>query len=165
MQGVLCAIDELKKLNLQISEKALADGIRQAAKTTGLQGRCQLLAKSPLTIADIAHNKAGIVSIVKHVNHFLLKDAQLHVVFGMVNDKDVRGVIRLLPKNATYYFCQPNQPRGMDVKILVAAAKEFRLRGKAYNTVKEAFLAAKKNASKDDVILVTGSNFVVCEVL
>ena len=147
----------------EINSKAVAKGLKDVCKLTGLRGRWEVLSKRPLIIADIAHNEAGIKEVFKQVKQTPHK--KLHVVFGTVNDKDIRRILSLLPQKATFYFCKANIPRALDEKILAEEAKKFGLKGKTYSSVKQAMNSAKKNASTKDLILITGSAFVVAEVI
>jgi dihydrofolate synthase/folylpolyglutamate synthase len=121
------------------------------------------LQEKPLVIADSAHNEAGITELNTVIQTTTFK--RLHFVFGTVSDKDLTKVFPLLPSNAQYYFCKANIPRGMNADDLQEAAHEFKLEGKAYSNVKEAYNAALTEASKEDLIVVSGSIFVVAEVI
>jgi dihydrofolate synthase/folylpolyglutamate synthase len=132
-------------------------------KLTGLQGRWQTLAKNPLTICDTGHNKAGLTEVIQNIA--ATPHQNLHFLIGMVKDKDISGVLAILPKNAIYYFCQPNLERALTSKELSTQAKEFGLKGKTFSTVAEAYASAKLNAKAADLIFVGGSTFVVAEIL
>jgi len=149
--------------HLKIPGSAIRKGLKDVCKLTGLRGRWDVLSKRPLIIADIAHNEAGIKEVFKQVKQTPHK--KLHVIFGTVNDKDIHKILSLLPKKATYYFCKANIPRALDKKILLEEAKKFRLKGETYSSVKQALNSAKKNASQKDFILITGSAFVVAEIV
>jgi dihydrofolate synthase/folylpolyglutamate synthase len=161
--GVLCAIDLLKakfpKLNNEIIFSALAN----VKKITGLKGRWEVLSENPLCIADTGHNEDGIHQILTQLTYCNYEN--IHWVMGMVNDKDLNAVLALLPKNATYYFCKPNIPRGLDQHILQKAAAQFNLHGDCYASVSEAFDVAKMTAKKTDLVLVAGSTFIVAEII
>ena len=126
-------------------------------------GRWQSLSKHPLIICDIGHNEDGIKQITQQIAK--LDYNKLHFVFGVVKDKNIDIILSLLPKKAQYYFCQANIDRAMDTKELTKKAKKSNLNGTSHTSVKKAFEAAKKNATKDDLIFVGGSTFVVAEVL
>ncbi|WP_113654839.1 bifunctional folylpolyglutamate synthase/dihydrofolate synthase [Pedobacter namyangjuensis] len=160
---VLASVDQLNKIGVNISLDAVKDALRNVKKITGLQGRWQTLSKNPLVICDTGHNKAGITEVLQNINQ--TPHQNLHFVIGMVNDKDISGVLALLPKNATYYFCQPNLERALNVQQLYNQAKNYQLVGKTYLSVKEAFVTAKANAKPNDLVFVGGSTFVVAEVL
>lgn len=147
----------------QISEDNIKDGLLNVLKNTGLEGRWQKLGESPKIICDTAHNKNGLEIVMKQI----LKEKfdTLHIVLGVVNDKDLDEVLPLFPTNAIYYFCKPNIPRGLDVRILQEKAATFNLKGKAYNSVSESYAKALQNASKTDFIFIGGSTFVVAEIL
>jgi len=146
-----------------VSEQNIIDGLKNVIKNTGLQGRWQQLGSHPKIICDTAHNKQGLEIVFKQIQ----KDdfEQLHIVLGVVNDKDLGGILPLFPKNAIYYFCRPNIPRGLDALILQQNAQQFQLKGNTYNSVSEAYANAKKSAQKNDFIYIGGSTFVVAEIL
>ncbi|HRS54463.1 MAG TPA: folylpolyglutamate synthase/dihydrofolate synthase family protein [Bacteroidales bacterium] len=160
---ILAAIEELRNLGYNISDIALLQGIENVKKNTGFLGRWEVISKKPLIIFDIAHNPSGIELIVKQLN--LINKRKLHMVMGVVQDKDIETILNLLPKDAFYYFCKADVPRALDAKILHNRAKEKGLNGKFYDTVKQAFETARLNANLDDVIFVGGSAFVVAEIL
>ncbi len=160
---VILAAEILYQLGFEINSGDAGKGLEDVIKLTGLRGRWDILSKKPLIVADIAHNEAGIKEIFKQVKTISYKN--LHVVFGAVNDKDISKILPLLPKNATYYFCKASIPRALDEKNLAGQAKQFRLNGKTFSSVKQALNAAKKNASSKDFILITGSAFVVAEAI
>jgi dihydrofolate synthase/folylpolyglutamate synthase len=126
-------------------------------------GRWEVLNKNPLTIADSGHNEDGIQQVVLQISTMEFKE--LHFVLGMVNDKDQVKVLKLLPKNALYYFCKPDIPRGLDANILQEKAAECGLMGEVYDSVKEALQSATEDATSEDLIFVGGSTFVVAEVI
>ena len=147
----------------KISEENIKDGFWNVVKNTGLQGRWQQLGTSPKIICDTAHNKHGLEIVMKQLQREEFDT--LHLVLGVVNDKDLDDVLPLFPKNAKYYFCRPNIPRGLDASILQEKATNFGLNGKVFNSVTEAYAEAKKNTSNNDFIYVGGSTFVVAEIL
>ncbi|MCY1479034.1 Bifunctional protein FolC [compost metagenome] len=161
---VLQAIRVLQSQNqFQISEENIKNGFWNVVKNTGLQGRWQQLKEVPKVICDTAHNKHGLEIVMNQVNN--QKFDKLHLVLGVVNDKDLDDVLPLFPKNATYYFCRPDIPRGLDASTLQQKATSFGLNGKVYNSVTEAYKNALENASESDFIYVGGSTFVVAEIL
>ncbi len=162
-KGVIHSIQILNESGFSITEKQVRGGLKRVKKLTGLQGRWQVLNTKPLTVCDTGHNEAGIKVILQQLA--TTTHRKLHWVLGMVNDKDIAKVLALLPQKAQYYFCKPAIPRGLDEQELKQQAHAVGLRGESYASVKEAFLAAKKRAAKDDLLLVAGSNFVVAEVL
>jgi dihydrofolate synthase / folylpolyglutamate synthase len=146
-----------------ISEVAIENGFRKVVKNTGLLGRWQQLQKNPLVICDTAHNKHGLEIVLKQIKK--QKYQQLHFVFGVVNDKDLDEILPIFPKNAIYYFCKPNIPRGLDAQILKEKCYEFGLVGAIYNSVSEAYQQAISISNHDDFIFIGGSTFVVAEIL
>lgn len=163
IKTVLASIDVLKKKGFQISDKAICDGLKNVVKQTGLLGRWQILSQNPLCIADTGHNEAGIKEVVHQISQ--IPHQQLHFVIGMVNDKDISEILRLLPENAIYYFCKAKIPRALDAEDLKNQALVFGLKGNIYSSVAEAFSSAKQNADEKDLIFIGGSTFVVAEVL
>jgi dihydrofolate synthase / folylpolyglutamate synthase len=146
-----------------ISESDLKLGLLNVVKNTGLEGRWQQLGVSPKIICDTAHNKNGLEMVMQQIQKE--KFDRLHIVLGVVNDKDLDEILPLFPTNAIYYFCKPNIPRGLDAEILQEQALEFNLKGRLYNSVSEAYTKALENAKKADFIYLGGSTFVVAEIL
>jgi len=157
------SIEKLQESDLKIQKKHIISGIRKTVKNTGLLGRWQTISINPLTIADIGHNPDGIKEVLEQIA--LTPHRKLHFVIGVVNDKDVATMLSKLPKNATYYFCKADIPRGLDASELAKSGNSLQLKGKAYSSVKEALASAQKNAGTDDLVLVGGSAFVVAEVV
>ena len=160
---VLCAINILKKDIFSIPAEAVYRGFRYVIENTGLMGRWQIVGQHPKIVLDTGHNEAGIKCIVHQLQ--LEKYDRLHIVFGMVNDKDITSVLGLLPQNALYYFTQANIPRALDAHLLAEKAAGFKLKGEVYPAVNEAFSVAKQNAAKKDFIFVGGSTFIVADTL
>ena len=161
--SVFATVDILRKAGLKISQEVLFSALEKVCEITGLLGRWQVLGQNPLIACDTGHNEEGIRWVVSQLKRVPYR--HLHFVFGMVNDKDTTSILKLLPSEATYYFTKANLPRAMDEKKLASAAKSFNLNGGTYEKVKDAFLAAKNNAQPEDLIFVSGSSFVVAEVL
>ena len=159
----LCAVNKLRVNGYSISDENITKGFRNVIKNTGLKGRWQILSRNPLTVCDTGHNVAGISEIVKQLK--TLKYNRLHFVLGMVNDKDINGVLELLPKDAVYYFCSPDIPRGLNAIELFDKAKNHNLNGKVFNSVGDALKSARNSAGNNDMIFIGGSSFVVAEVL
>jgi dihydrofolate synthase/folylpolyglutamate synthase len=160
---VLCAVDRLKNGILEIPPKAVYKGFRRVIENTGLMGRWQIVGYNPKIVLDTGHNTGGMQYIVRQ-----LKAEQcdrLHIIFGMVNDKDISSVLALLPAKAEYYFTQAAIPRALPADLLAAQAEKYGLRGNVFPTVCEAFLSAKQAASKSDFIFIGGSTFVVADAL
>jgi dihydrofolate synthase/folylpolyglutamate synthase len=163
IKTVLCAVDELRKQGFTITDEHIKTALRQVKKLTGLHGRWETLSNNPLTICDTGHNPQGIQEVLKNIS--AVKYDRLHFVIGMVNDKDSSKVLAMLPKNAVYYFCKPDIPRGLEAESLRAQAENFGLHGNAYISVKAALSAAQKNAGINDLVFIGGSTFVVAEVV
>lgn len=159
----LAAVDELKEVGFEISEKNIRCGFENVMKLTGLQGRWQILQKNPTVVVDTGHNKAGIQYVVEQLHNSVFK--KLHFVIGMVNDKDIAGVLALLPTYAVYYFTNANIERALNAEKLKEQAKRFDLTGNSYFSVESAVKEVLNNAEKDDMIFIGGSNFVVGEAL
>ncbi len=147
----------------KISEENIKKGLLNVIKNTGLHGRWQQLQENPLVICDTAHNKHGLKIVLKQIQKQQFE--QLHFVFGVVNDKDLDSILGLFPKNATYYFCKPNIPRGLDAKILKEKCYTFGLIGDLYVSVVDAYAAALAKSCSKDMIYIGGSTFVVSEIL
>ncbi|WP_179348321.1 bifunctional folylpolyglutamate synthase/dihydrofolate synthase [Winogradskyella pacifica] len=163
IKTVLQSVTILKSIGFTISEKNLEKGLLNVATNTGLQGRWQILGAEPKIICDTAHNKEGLTSVMKQLHEESFD--HLHIVFGVVNDKDLEPIIPLLPKQATYYFCKPNVQRGLDAKVLKKTFGDNGLKGKVYESVEFALSVAKSNAKVTDLIYVGGSTFVVAEII
>jgi dihydrofolate synthase/folylpolyglutamate synthase len=163
IRTVLLAVLKLRELGYQIPDEALYQALKSVKALTGLQGRWQTLAEQPRIICDTGHNVAGIKEVVQNIRetHF---DA-LHMVIGMVKDKDISAVLALLPKDARYYFTQPALERALAATELKAQAEAFGLMGEAFQHVQEALESAKSNAGTEDLIFIGGSTFTVAEVL
>ena len=159
---VICAADQLRS-KFDLSDDDIRSGIANVIRNTHLMGRWQILSQDPLTIADTGHNVDGIREVVSQLAEMTY--SKLHFVIGMVNDKDIDHVLQLLPHSCEYYFCKADIPRGLDAKILAEKAFELGLRGKVYNSVRDAYQSALNDAHFDDVIFIGGSNFIVAEVV
>lgn len=160
---VIEAIQVLKQQGFKIEDEAVYTALKNVKGLTGLQGRWQTLSENPLVICDTGHNIAGITEVMQNIND--TPHDQLHIVIGMVNDKDISGVLQLLPKDAHYYFCQPELERALPARQLSEQAKNHFLIGDVFPSVQLAFHAAKDNANANDLIFIGGSTFVVAEVL
>lgn len=146
-----------------IKLKHFQSGLKSVKKNTGLMGRWQYLGDSPTILCDTGHNEAGIKEVVKGLSALSFK--KLHFILGVVNDKDITGILKLLPKNAQYYFTNASIPRALKAEHLKNSSIDFDLNGDAYPSVQEALNAAKRNASGDDLIFIGGSTFIVAELL
>lgn len=159
---ILCAV-ELLKNELNIKEENIAEGLKNVVELTSLMGRWQKLSSSPLIIADTGHNVAGMQYIVSQIADIKAENKRL--VIGMVGDKDITSMLKLLPKDAIYYFCNAQIPRALPAEELKRKASEFGLNGNAYPSVSDALDSAKRDASTNDFIFVGGSNFTVAEII
>ena len=157
------ALRVLAALGWNVNEEHIAQGFERVVELTGLLGRWQKLNDAPLTIADVAHNEDGIRTVLAQIQQTPHK--RLHFVLGVVGDKDVSRVLKLLPPAATYYFCKADIPRGLDAQLLKKQALEFQLVGESYSSVKLAYDAAVLCAAEDDLVFIGGSIFTVAEVL
>ena len=146
-----------------VAEKDLVNGFANVVRNTQLLGRWQVLGEAPKRICDTAHNKEGLQYVLAQLKKERCE--KLHIVLGLVKDKDLESVLPLFPKKALYYFCKPAIPRGMEVGILQEAAAKFSLTGISFSTVSQAYNAALLAAAKNDCIYIGGSTFVVAEVL
>ncbi|MCH5175056.1 MAG: bifunctional folylpolyglutamate synthase/dihydrofolate synthase [Prevotellaceae bacterium] len=159
---ILCAVKRLAERGFTVSDDDVRRGFANVCGMTGLMGRWQTLQESPKVVCDTGHNVGGFQWIVQQLNSI---KRPLHIVFGMVNDKDVSGVLAMLPRNARYYFCQARVKRAMPYGQLQTTAAEYGLRGEGYPTVEEAYSAALANAAPNDFVYVGGSSFVVADLL
>ncbi|QCW98906.1 bifunctional folylpolyglutamate synthase/dihydrofolate synthase [Aggregatimonas sangjinii] len=160
-RGVLAAIDKLT--DFKISERDIKAGFENVTRNTGLMGRWQTIGNHPKIICDTAHNKEGLTLVLQQL---LEQDFQtLHMVIGFVKEKDLTGVLPLMPTTANYYFCSPKVERGLAPTALREQANEFDLNGEVYPSVMDALETARNKASANDLIFVGGSNFTVAEVL
>jgi len=163
IKTVMQSVNILKELDFKISDTDLKVGLLNVVTNTGLQGRWQILGNKPRIVCDTAHNKEGLIYVMEQLQNESFK--KLHMVFGVVNDKDLEPIVSLFPKDAIYYFCKPNVQRGLDAKLLKTAFEKHQLFGKSYHSVNEALTCAKSNADKADLIYVGGSAFVVAEII
>ena len=159
---VICALDILKD-SFKIEETHIVNGLANVVKNTSLMGRWQVINRNPLAIADTGHNVAGINEVNRQLAE--TKYNKLHFVLSVVNDKDIDGILQLLPKEAEYYFCKADIPRGLSADILAEKAINCGLQGKVYESVRQAYSTALGNAQEGDLVFVGGSNFTVAEVV
>lgn len=148
---------------LNLSEENIINGISRVIINTGLTGRWQILGHNPLTICDTGHNKEGLEYVLNQISR--IRKADLHMVIGFVNDKDLSSVLPLFPKDAHYYFTKASIPRALDEQILMKKAEDYGLKGRCYPDVKIAMINAAKLATVNDVIFVGGSTFIVADAL
>ena len=163
---ILTALHILRQ-KLAISDEAIREGFAHVCELTGLRGRWEKLYDAPLTICDTGHNLAGWNYLAPQINS--VKAETKHIVFGMVDDKDVVHVLQLLKEKlenrVKYYWTQPSTKRAIPVEKLSELALKLGLHGETYHSVKEAYNAALKNAEKDDFVFVGGSSYVVADLL
>ncbi|WMI69649.1 folylpolyglutamate synthase/dihydrofolate synthase family protein [Mangrovimonas sp. YM274] len=163
IKTVLQAIQLLRKDEFIISDEAVQSGLKKVSANTGLKGRWQILEENPKIVCDTAHNKEGLKYIVEQLSKENYQ--QLHIVFGVVNDKSLEPIFELMPKNATYYFCKPDMPRGLDADVLKDEFLNHGFVGEVYSSVNEGLKTAREHAGKSDFIYVGGSTFVVAEII
>lgn len=159
---VLAAADLLKP-HFELRRENIYEGLKNVSSSTGLKGRWQILQNNPLVIADSGHNIDGIRAVLEQIRATPHK--KLHMVIGFVNDKNISGILELLPRESEYYFTRAAIPRAMDEKELQRIAAETKLTGNSYSTVMEALNAALTAAGEHDLVFVGGSTFVVAEVV
>jgi dihydrofolate synthase/folylpolyglutamate synthase len=162
LAGVLAVVDQLRKNGFAISDEHVRKGLEHTTKLTGLKGRWQKLGDDPLVICDTGHNEAGIREVRQQIQQ--QKYQSLHFVLGMVKDKDIQKVLKQMPKEAHYYFCQAKIPRAMAAEELKIKASAEGLKGEVVKDVNLAIAKARENAAKEDMIFIGGSTFVVAEV-
>ncbi len=160
---LLLALRILKRLGYNITQKAVEQGFEGVCKLTGLMGRWQKLGSAPTIMCDTGHNIGGMTYIAEQLR--LQTYRKLHIIIGMVNDKDISGVLALLPKDAEYYFTKASVKRALHEIDLKFLASQVGLQGNTYSNVPKAFEAAKMNASEKDFIFVGGSSFIVADLL
>jgi dihydrofolate synthase/folylpolyglutamate synthase len=163
VKTVLSAVTELRKQGFIITDEHISTALKQVKTLTGLHGRWEVLSNHPLTICDTGHNPEGIQEVLKSIAAVTYQ--QLHFVIGVVNDKDISKILTMLPKDAVYYFCKPDIPRGLEAESLKQQAESIGLHGETYSSVPDAFHAAQAKAGDNDLVFVGGSTFVVAEVV
>jgi dihydrofolate synthase/folylpolyglutamate synthase len=154
---------ELLQSQFKIEENHIMLGLKNVILNTGLLGRWQILKQKPFVVCDTAHNSHGLKVVVSQISKHQFET--LHVVLGVVNDKDLDTVLPLFPKNAKYYFCKPNLPRGLNAELLQVKAANFGLIGEVFDSVSRAYVAALDAAQDADFIYIGGSTFVVAEIV
>lgn len=159
---VLAIVEELKKLQINISDKALENGLLNVHQNTGFIGRWFEFSKDPLTICDTGHNQAGLEYVFSQLNSI---DRHKHIILGFVNDKKIDEVMNLLPKNSEFYFAKPSINRGRHPEDYEYLLKEAKIFYKIFNSVQEAYLSAKERCTNEEMIFIGGSNFVVGDFL
>lgn len=162
LRGVLCAIDRLEEQGWKL-KNSVETALKQVVALTGLRGRWEVVQQRPLMICDTGHNYTGVQAVVGQLKK--LSYRQLHIVWGMVGDKDIKDILSLLPQSALYYFTQASIPRALNAEELKREALRFGLAGKAYADVPSAVKAAQEHTLSDDIIFIGGSTFVVGDYL
>ncbi|MGH2553993.1 MAG: glutamate ligase domain-containing protein, partial [Chitinophagaceae bacterium] len=159
---VLEACSLLKQKGWKINDKLIFQGLKQVKKLTGLHGRWEIIHQSPVVVLDVAHNMDGIKQLVQQIE--LTNHRQIHIIIGMVKDKEVEKILNILPKEALYYFTRPQIPRAIPENELAEKAKFSGLNGHSFPEVNEALHTALEHSQKDDLVIVCGSVFLVGEV-
>jgi dihydrofolate synthase/folylpolyglutamate synthase len=159
---VLEAVDQLRNIGWKIPDDKLRSGLSQTKKLTGLHGRWELIRERPMLVADVAHNEPGMRQLIAQIS--ATPHRQLHIVMGMVRDKDISSVLKILPRNATYYFTMAGIERALPVGDLKEMADRYGLNGNAYPNVNIAIDASLSAAAQEDLIVVCGSIFIVGEI-
>jgi len=154
---------EVLHQSLSINEENIKAGLLNVVKNTGLRGRWEQLRKAPVVITDTAHNSHGLKPVLHQLQS--LPHTKLRFVLGVVNDKKLDEILPLFPQDAVYYFCRPSVPRGLDAEVLAQEAKRYKIFGKIFLNVTDAYSAALQDAALTDVVYVGGSTFVVAEIL
>ena len=160
---VLTAVEVLNEIGYNIPKEAIYSGFANVISLTGFLGRWQVLQHKPKIICDIAHNSHGIQFVVEQLTRERYNN--LHIVFGVANDKDIESILNILPKRAIYYFTKASVDRALNENIVKEQASKCQLFGNSYPTVNDAIAAAKENADNDDLIFIGGSSFIVADAL
>ena len=170
---ILCAVRELERLGYmhpitcdpeaECQNKEVREGFKKVAELTGLKGRWQTVKDKPRTVCDTGHNLPGWEYLSQQLN--AVSCHHMHILFGMVDDKDVEGVMKLLPKNATYYFTKASTKRAVSENILKLYAQQLELQGESYPNVASAYEEIKNNAKENDFVFIGGSSYVVADFL
>ncbi|MBZ9728575.1 bifunctional folylpolyglutamate synthase/dihydrofolate synthase [Salegentibacter sp. JZCK2] len=163
IKSVIAAVKVLREKGWEIPEECLKNGLNSVKLHTSLQGRWDILKEKPKVICDTAHNTEGLTLVFKQLKKE--KFQHLHIVLGVVNDKDLNKILPLFPKTAIYYFSKPEVPRGLEAEILQEKAAEFSLEGRVFNSVSEAYDSAVDAALDEDLVFVGGSTFTVAEII
>ncbi len=160
---LLSAIDQLKQVGFNLEEKVIYTGIKNVIRNTGLAGRWQITGHEPVTVADTAHNADGLKQVVQQIAE--TPHDRLHMIIGFVNDKDIESMLLLLPKEADYYFARLSVPRTMDEKLLESKALSMGIKGASFPSVKEASASLEGKTGPNDLVVITGSTFLVADYL
>ncbi len=161
---VLAAVEELRKIGYQLSDRVITEALRSVKKLTGMRGRWDIVqTHGPVMIQDVAHNADGIKQVLLQLKNNY-PSATCHFIIGFVNDKDVTQVLDLFPKDAQYYFTNAHIPRALPCLELMKLAAGKGLRGEGYDNVNQAIVAAKAATAPGDVIMICGSFFIIAEI-
>jgi len=163
IKTVIQSLEILRTLDWKVLDEHIANGLLNILKNTGLKGRWQVLQDTPKVICDTAHNAKGLGYVMTQL--LQEKYENLHIVLGVVDDKNLDSIIELFPKRANYYFCKPNIPRGKSADTLANYFHAKGFIGQSYNSVIEAYRQALKDSGLRDLIFVGGSTFVVAEII
>lgn len=163
VKAVLASIKNLQLQGFAIDESHIRQGLQRVKTNTGLMGRWQILGNEPLMVCDTGHNVNGLEFVIRQLKLQTFK--QLHIVIGMVKDKDISKVLAILPRDAVYYFCNADIPRALPSEELKQQAEAYQLYGSTYGSVQLAKQAAQARSSKKDMIFIGGSTFVVAEAI
>ena len=164
----LQAVEKLQECGFHIPEKALRDGIAQVVASTGLHGRWECFGKEPLLICETAHNEDGVREMLGKLSQ--IEYHTLHIIYGCVNDKDFGHILELIGQvgqghPTKYYYTQPSVPRGLAVDLLASKAEELGFQGPSFPQVGQAIAHARTHSTKRDLILVTGSIFLIADAV
>ncbi len=162
LPGIAKAYDLLGKNGIKLNEENFRNGLKNVIQNTGLKGRWQILQDKPLIICDTGHNKDGMIQILNQIKkqHY----QKLYAVLGFVNDKDIKSILELWPKDSHFVFCKPDIPRGMETDEVLKIAKELDLEFEVEPRVNDAIRRAKEISTEEDLIFIGGSTFVVAEI-
>lgn len=163
IKTVLETVKELQGQGYGIALNHIRKGLLNVVRNTGLLGRWQVLSTTPKVVCDTGHNREGLIYVMEQLKNEAFNS--LHIVFGVVSDKDLTTIVDLLPENAIYYFCKPDIPRGLNADVLKAQLGKYNRKGKSYKSVNEAYKSASSAAKKNDFVFIGGSTFVVAEII
>ncbi|MGV3762153.1 glutamate ligase domain-containing protein, partial [Parapedobacter sp.] len=163
LPAVLCAVAELKQQGFDVAHTDMKYALAHVQRLTGLMGRWQTVATRPSIVCDTGHNVDGWREVLANIA--VTPYETLHMVIGMMRDKEPGHILPMLPKGAHYYFCQVAMPRALPAEELHLAAADHGLGGDAFTTVAEALAAAKRSATATDLIFIGGSTFIVADAL
>jgi len=160
---VLCCVEVLRKLDINIPESALHKGMENVKGLTGLSGRWDIIQKDPTVIIDAAHNEDGIIQVIDQLNSNYA-GSKYHFILGFVKDKDINKLLKLFPENSTYYFTNAHIPRAMPHTELMQLANDAGYKGNSYDDINVALDNAINAAGNDDIVIVCGSFYIIGEI-